>query len=50
MDYRIIDQGGKALYKSVLGLFGEERELNKVTGRLKEFVDLIAYFSKVSNH
>jgi len=35
MDYRIIDQGGKALYKSVLGLFGEERELNKVTGRLK---------------
>ena len=31
--------GGKALYKSVLGLFGEERELNKVTGRLKEFVD-----------
>ena len=39
MDYRLIDQGGKALYKSVLGLFGEERELNKVTGRLKEFVD-----------
>jgi len=28
-------EGGKALYKSVLGLFGEERELNKVTGRLK---------------
>lgn len=28
------------MYKSVLGLFGEERELNKVTGRLKEiFVD-----------
>jgi len=34
MDYRHCE-GGKAMYKSVLGLFGEERELNKVTGRLK---------------
>eukprot|EP00088_Acartia_fossae_P043801 TRINITY_DN4626_c0_g1_i1.p1 TRINITY_DN4626_c0_g1~~TRINITY_DN4626_c0_g1_i1.p1 ORF type:complete len:688 (+),score=214.90 TRINITY_DN4626_c0_g1_i1:131-2194(+) len=33
--HRVVGEGGKLLYKSVLGIFGEERELNKVTGRLK---------------